>query len=73
VWVGGRIVYVRGRGDGGGELVWSVTMRVLSISHLALEVVWWGTRFRLLPSTTVQSGGEARKSNYHKTNMLRMN
>jgi hypothetical protein len=42
-----------------GELVWSVTMRVPSISHLALV----GHASDFCPSTTLKSGGEARKSN----------
>lgn len=45
-----------------GELVWSVTMRdASSISHLALEVVWWGTLPDFCLQHSLKSGGEARK------------
>ena len=56
-----------------GELVWSVTMRdPSSISHLALEVVWWGTLPTSAFNVSVKSGGEARKSNGN-INMERTN
>lgn len=44
-----------------GELVWSVTMRVPSISHLALV----GHASDLLPFNDSEEWGEARKSSYY--------
>ena len=58
-----------------GELVWPVTMRdpqdsqhQLS-SHLALEVVWWGTLPTSAFNASVKSGGDARKSNHAIDNL----
>ena len=61
MWVGGRIVYVRGRGDGGGGTC--LVRDDARSQHQPLGL--GGARFRLLAfNHSLKSGGEARKSNY---------
>jgi hypothetical protein len=53
VWVGGRIVYVRGRGDGGGGTC--LVRDDASSQHQPLGL--GGARFRLLPFNDSEEWG----------------